>query len=314
MATTHRQQTPDLILALRANPGRFDFFQAVRLLRARPHLGLGFPAHDIAALEPAKDGGWRMTVTFGGLYGVASALPAYDTEDLLDEQCGDVHAARDFLDILHHVIYLQLFEAWSKPRLARKVVEDRDATALARLHALLGLGDAPARARAFSFAPQARLLRHAAALARRSRGATGLEGLLADLFPHARIDLDGRALHRASIPLDQRWRLGSMRHALGHDSTLGARIDETDALHIRLDALTPRHYHQLLPGHAAHKHLRALLAAYFDRPMHTTLQLHCRRVQPARCGGTRWCALGHDSWLLRFPCHGPSDARFVILA
>ncbi len=317
MACTHRRQAADLIRALREHPARFDFFQAVRLLRTpderlhiRPELGLGFPVRDIAALEAMANGDWRMTVTFGGLYGVASALPTYDTEDLLDERSGDGHSTRDFLDILHHAIYLQLFQAWAKPRLARSVVEERNATTLASLHALLGLGDASIRTRTFD--AKTSLLRHAAALGRWSRGAVGLTCMLADLFPKAEVGVDGGCLYRASIPLQQRWRLGTTPHALGRDSTLGARIDDAGALRIRLGALAPRHYRQLLPGHGAHTHLRAILQTYLDHPMHTTLQLHCSRAEPARCGGKRWCVLGHDCWLLRSSCTHPSGSCFVI--
>ena len=103
----------------------FSFFQALRLLRRcggageespgdregadrslriRPDLSLGFPASDVARIEetPGGPAGYRVTVSFLGLYGASSPLPTFYTEDLIDEMLADSTTTRDFLDIFHH--------------------------------------------------------------------------------------------------------------------------------------------------------------------------------------------------------------------
>src|SRR4051794_9725405 len=110
---------------LLAHGERFSYFQAIRLLRLfgkargmptdslriRPRLSLGFPENDIERIEPRDSGGYRITANFFGLYGVASPLPTYYTEDLFEEEREGRHATRDFLDVIHHAMYPLLFDA-----------------------------------------------------------------------------------------------------------------------------------------------------------------------------------------------------------
>ena len=130
---------PPLDQILLAEPYRFDFFQAVRILsrmnpaseplgydtiparepvRLRSHLALTFPPSEIVSLVPgrAADGPLLMTVAFFGLYGPSGALPRPYTELLLDRVRAKDHTLRDFLDIFNHRLLSLFYRAWEKYR------------------------------------------------------------------------------------------------------------------------------------------------------------------------------------------------------
>src|SRR3954453_23918505 len=106
---------------LLAEPYRFDFYQAVKILqilqgggeppaatpnpdlelvRFRSRASLSFPASD---LQEAQTGSpTELTVNFLGLAGALGPLPYPDTELLLEQQWRKDYAFREFLDVFHH--------------------------------------------------------------------------------------------------------------------------------------------------------------------------------------------------------------------
>ena len=121
---------PSILPPLMSDPCSFQLVQALRILhhahgngrsimdfirqdiRMRPHLSLAFAPTDIVSLEESspedrKKGAppFIMTVSMLALYGAASPLPTFYTEDLLEEQRQDRSAARDFLDIVNQPFY-----------------------------------------------------------------------------------------------------------------------------------------------------------------------------------------------------------------
>lgn len=110
--------------SLAAEPERFGFHQAVRLLEAqrpdavpvgdghdwnaeavrfRGRLERSFPAADLTALTPAKGPAPpTLTVAFMGLAGAFGPLPAPLAELILERARRGDEGARDFLDIFHH--------------------------------------------------------------------------------------------------------------------------------------------------------------------------------------------------------------------
>src|SRR4030095_8130626 len=103
----------------------------------RPHDGLSFPAADVHSLEVSVDErDVRLLVTFLGLYGVDSALPAYFGTAAGEEES---RALRAFLDIFGHRLYVLLYESWKKYRVALGEDGGRGAH-YQRLLCLAGLG------------------------------------------------------------------------------------------------------------------------------------------------------------------------------
>jgi type VI secretion system protein ImpH len=127
-----------------ADPSRFGFFQAVRLLqglypRRRPVGGdnapreeavhfrsresLSFPPSQIAQLrEPGADQAdnirkpTEMVVNFFGLLGPAGALPRHYTELVMQRVRAKDFTLRDFLGLFEHRLISLFFRAWEKYR------------------------------------------------------------------------------------------------------------------------------------------------------------------------------------------------------
>jgi len=312
---------------LLANGERYAYFQAVRLLRlfgkadghagdtlrTRPQLTLAFPEADIDRIEKRAEGGYRITANFFGLYGVASPLPTYYTEDLLDEQREGRHATRDFLDIVHYALYPLLFEAWSKYRLQRRVIEENDRKVENLLYAFVGLDD-PTLRQALPYAKD--LLRYAGLFNLRPHSALGLKVVLSDAFQPAIVDIDCCVPTVVPIPADQRLSLGLQGHCLGENAYLGAEIsDVSSSLKIRLGDLPEALFHRLLPGEPDHERLRFLVDYYLTDPLTVTVELELRfnEVRTARTQndeGMKWCRLGLDTWLAPEASQRTTRAQF----
>lgn len=138
MAPPNRRSYPTLDWLLLHEGGRFEFFQAVRLLerlypqrravgqeasrtpeivRFRADPALTFPATDIQTLiHDDADGMIEMVVTFMGLTGPTGVLPRHYTELLIGRTRQRDHALRSFLDIFNHRIISLFYRAWEKYR------------------------------------------------------------------------------------------------------------------------------------------------------------------------------------------------------
>lgn len=323
---------------LLAHGERFSYFQAIRLLRLlgaargmpldhlriRPRLSLGFPENDIDRIEYLPEGkGYRVTANFFGLYGVASPLPTYYTEDLFEQEREGRHATRDFLDVIHHAMYPLLFEAWRKHRLQDRVVEDGDAEVLDQLYAFTGLHNRKLRE---ELPESGDLLRYAGLFNQRPRSASGLQTLLADAFHPASVRIESCTLQHLPIPSDQCLRLGMQAHCLGEETHLGSQIDDySSSLTISLSDLPEDLFHQLLPGTAGHARLQFLTRFYLIDPLEVRVELELRHddaraartlAEPLTSGTDaampNWSRLGLDTWLVPEQGHEPTSVRFSL--
>ncbi|MHB1011537.1 MAG: type VI secretion system baseplate subunit TssG [Desulfobacteria bacterium] len=319
MAGPDRKSALDLKLDLLKQGHGFSFFQALRLLRRvggageespgekegadrtlriRPDLSLGFPASDVARIEetPGGPAGYRVTVSFLGLYGASSPLPTFYTEDLIDEQLSDSTTTRDFLDIFHHRLYLLLFRCWSKYRQLVKVVEEESPEDLEKLFCLMGLGEPELRNVAGG--PYG-LLRYIGLFTQHPRSAAGLEGLLQDVIGGPSVELIPCLLRKARIPPDQRAVLGESGRRLGEDCFLGDEIDDRmGKFRLRIGPLDANRFDSLLPGRPAHRRVAAMVGLYLTDPLEYDIELVLSRgeAKTVCLGAQRWSALGLDTW------------------
>ncbi|MEO7496729.1 MAG: type VI secretion system baseplate subunit TssG [Massilia sp.] len=178
MQTTKRRFEPGVIARIFAEPHRFEYFQAVRMLElwlkrnGAPHesavanflrfhnsLSLGFPASQIESLtvEPRQESGdigalgdaiargelryIRLTPAFMGLLGMSGSLPSHYTERI----AAHVVAERDegpraFLDTFSNRALALFYEAWRKYRLELKYELGGNDAFLPLLLSLAGVG------------------------------------------------------------------------------------------------------------------------------------------------------------------------------
>lgn len=325
MASETRTADVAVKSSLLDNGERYAYFQAIRLLRlfdrrasgrhenlrVRPKLGLDFPESDIDHIEALPQGGYRIAANFFGLYGVASPLPTYYTEDLFEEAREGRHAVREFLDIFHYAIYPLLFDAWSKCRIEQRVVEDGDTVLLGRLYAFVGLDDPDLRA---DLLPgSALLLRYAGLLNQRPRSALGLRTLLADVYQGAKVDIECGTVDTVTIPESQRFSLGVQGSRLGEGAWLGGEIDDcSSGISITFSDVSQEMFHDLLPGAAGHAQLRFLVRFYLIDPLIVDVEMQLRHedARAARLTRGMWSRLGVDSWVMPELVEQPTLIRF----
>lgn len=312
MAATARTAPAPLEVELLQRGHEFSFAQAMRLLRllapdetdpeagppairVRPELSLAFPAADVAQIE-RKEEGYRITARFLGLYGSASPLPTFYTEELIDEARDDSSTSRDLLDILSQRLF-ELADAGSaKYRLFFRTAEEGSVDDLERLFSLAGLGEAELRR---SLPDSRRWLRYAGLLGQFPRSALGLRTIIADALAVPAEVIPCR-LRRVAIPPDQRLAVGMAGNALGIDTVVGSELeDRTGMFRLRLGPLTRAQFAALLPGAPARRTLDLLVGLYLDTPLDWDVELVLAAGEaPAACiGTTPEMRLGWNGWL-----------------
>lgn len=272
---------------LYADAGRFDFYQAVTLLRKSEAIdtsadrsksknvrfetpaSTAFPASSIDSIRPAtvEDPAARVTVNFMGLTGPSGVLPRHYTEQVirLERQLRGTakRTLRAWYDLFNNCFVGQMFRAWSDRRIDRGVASreaDRpEADAFTNsLHSLIGLGSSALRNRlevadgdgeAVDRVRDLSLLRHAGTLARRQRSAAQIGAVLSTHFGVA-IRVEQFRGQWLALEAGDRTRLGGNGQAnqLGVDATAGSRVwDVQSRIRVRVGPLNHEQFQQFLP-------------------------------------------------------------------
>ena len=311
MATPPGDQATLVIDRLAANPRKYSFIQAVRLLelcsrdlareqggffhhvlKVVPELSLGHPSTDIASLvrtaaqtrkapdsmQPGHSSTSRLplytlTATFLSLYGASSPLPTFYTEELLEEMREDCTVSREFLDIINQPLYELYYRAYNKYKIALRTRELGDRGLLDLQYTIIGFGGHALRRSARS---DERDLRFASLFTRHTRSAFGLKQYLSLFFGHAAIDIEECVERHPAIPVDQRCRLGTPTAFLG-DAVLGTQLrDDNGAFRIHLRELDTNAILRFTPGGDDWDALHAAVRRYLYQPLSYTVALHAK--------------------------------------
>lgn len=280
MAAHVRRDARSVNQRLREEAHRFDFYQAVRLLkidlrrkeaelrkkadplekadppkkvRFRSSTSMAFPATDVDSLQPATDEDSlrdedktpELWVNFLGLAGAHGPLPDPFTELLRDRLRDGDSALRDFLDIFNHRLVSLMYEARARRRVGMGVTHPRHHPFARYLSAILGTLDWPERFQ-LGLIPHTRVLTSGA-----HDSMAALEQLLAERLGTR---VQGQPLVGDWLPLapEQQTRIGTGSLALGRGAVLGTRAWDPQArFTLRLGPMPWREFIQLLPGHTA---------------------------------------------------------------
>jgi type VI secretion system protein ImpH len=332
---------------LLAEPERYGFFQAVRLLyrvhglppragSASPHdalrftipASLNFPPCELDTLaygtqDDSEAPRCTMSVNFLGLTGPSGVLPRHYTEWLMTQQRSRDPAARDFLDIFNHRMLSLFWRAWAKHRceLSQELGGDNGGV-LRHVYDLIGLGT-PAlhalveprkRGPAKTTLPAAALGYYSGLVAQHPHGVGALAQVIGDVVD-AQVEVIGCHGTWQHIPLRDRTRLGKNNQRFGDGCVLGTRFwDRQTTVRVSIGPMRLRGFDALLPTRellgSVVELLRFLTGLALDLDIQLVLQAEA--VPRARIGGTKPARLGWNSWLAGRRSERPADeCRFV---
>ena len=270
-------------------------------IRFRAELSLSFPKSDIAEIVVIPQEGDRgprfeITASFLGLYGPASPLPAYYTEDLLGEE-SDESLAREFLDIFHHRFLSLFYRIWEKYSYAATFQKGGADPISRAVHCLSGLSPelSPPEGRI----PRTRLLAYSGILSQSPRSASSLRGLLADYFHGVPVEVEQCIEQSLRIALEEQNRLGIQNTTLLRNLTLGERLSDRSAtFRVKLGPVGLETFNTFLPPGEGAAHLEELVGIFIPDALDFELELwiRCDEVPALQLSGET-AHLGWSSWL-----------------
>ncbi len=310
MATPSRSSDSDLnrqVLQelVEAEPFRFHFFQAVRLLerilperesvggfvppgrevaRFSAHQTTSFPASEIQELKLLEGKPAAMNVNFMGLTGPMGVLALYYTEYIRERVRSKDRALQDFFDIFNHRAIALFYSAWKKYRFGPAYERGEQGALGEQLLAIVGLGTPGLENR--QDVPDEALMYYAGLFSHQPRSASGLQNVIADYFD-VPVEVEQFAgcwykLDRAS----QTWldESGSYTEELGFGTVVGDEVwDQQSVVRVRLGPLPLKRYLDFLPEGNALQPLRSLVKFYFNDQLDFELQLILRREDVPQC-------------------------------
>jgi type VI secretion system protein ImpH len=287
------------------------FARQAQSLRIRPQNNLSFPASDVVSVEKTEGAtpGFLVNASFLGLYGPASPLPTFYTEDLIQQEADEESAVREFLDIFNHRLFTLFFRCLMKYRLFFQVCDENKPEMLNKLYSLIGLGEFRHRQdmpHAYS------MIRYSGILSQHPRSAWGLETMLSDAFNYAPVKVVQCVGRHVKIPTSQRLLMGITGCSLGIDSVIGSQIrDYTGKFRLRLGPMNFPLFQQLLPGSKENKRLSTLTRFYLLEPLEYDMELILQEGEASciRLGVETANRLGMDTWI--FSCEKIGDVRAV---
>ena len=286
------------------HPGRFDFFQAVRLLlqvsAGRKPVGyfvnpgdeaLRFGAEASLAFPPntIDEVRWEnqvpfMKVTFMGLTGPAGVLPRCYSSFVLDRIRANDRTLADFLDLFNHRFISFFYRAWEKYRFGVAYERDGADRVSTYLSCLVGLGTAGLESRLGI--PGERALFYAGLLSLQTRSATALEQLLMDYFA---VPVEVEQFIGVWRPLEDGDQCllddgESYSEQLGVAAVAGDAVwDQQSRIRLKLGPMREQQYLSFLPSGTAWEPLRALTRFFCGPELEVEAQLILERSEVPQC-------------------------------
>ncbi len=334
MPSAQRRINPGVAQQLLAEPYRFDFFQAVRVLEQwfiregeRPQdilpyklyfrntLNMSFPASDIEQLnvydahheklDAANDKPEKVDITpaFMGMLGVQGVLPTTYTEQLgRRETYHRDHAARAFFDVFTNRAVALFYDAWKKYRLSMQYELHGEKRYLPLVSAIAGFGmphHAHCMAEGEGVIHDQALAHFAGSLTHRPLSAATLKRLLSEYF-NVELSVEQFVGAWYEVPEEQRTRLGHPMARLGQSALAGKRVWQRDLrMRLWIGPLRSDRFRDFLPGGSAAKALAKWLKLLTGNALEYQVQLTLHRddIKPSQLGRRGDAQLGWNSFL-----------------
>jgi type VI secretion system protein ImpH len=326
MATTHgnaqavmtatRQLNTDLLLDLKAEPWRFDYFAVLRHLERihdeQPRIGdsatlrdefvllgqdpfMDFPASNLARVEPPENKPLQIFVRHMGLLGPQGALPLATTEEAHHYVLANDDAFPRFLDVFNHRFLQLFFRAWADSRPIAQHDRPKQDRFFAYIGSAIGIGSEPYRDR--DSVPDAAKLCFAGLLGAQAKSASRLAGAVCGLF-EVKAEIDEFVGTRLMLDPAERTMLGMSHNALGQDAMLGRGVYSVqDKIRLRIYTRSLAQYMRFLPSGDLCEPLADLVYSFNGAQLDwdTELAIPSGACEPIRLG--QFGQLGWTSWM-----------------
>jgi type VI secretion system protein ImpH len=271
------------------------------LVRFRAEPSLAFPPGDLSELRRLSTAGkpdyYELTVSFLGLYGPASPLPANYTEAVIAADLDDT-SRRDFLDYFHQRLLSFLYRGWKKYRYYANFAPGANDEFSQRVFALFG-----GRIRSLRDAADldwVRLLSCAGLLAMVGSPSDAVERVVSHYFGGLGARVEPFVLHRVPIEPDQRVRLGRANSTLGQDISIGRTVaDRSGKFGLVLGPMGWDRLNEFLPDRDPFRAVVSLVNLMLQDPLAFDLALliHRPEIKRLTLGRDNPCRLGWTTWL-----------------
>lgn len=329
MQTPQRQPRTSVIDRLLAQPYRFQFGQAIRIIdawlgkdligmdvldhviRFRSRTSMAFPASEIESIDPRHGSSANgqplpavrhvssigITQAFIAMLGSTGVLPGHYTDIVTaaDRRSGHTgHSA--FFDLISHRPTVLFYQAWSLSRWSYR----QGSTALP--HLPIALAIAGRSAPPGSPIPPALPAMHAATMRRHTVTAQMLASILTEYFG-VPIAVEQFLRKWSRLPAGHEARLGSPHLRADMLLTIGERIFEPGRwVRLKVGPLTKAEFDRFLPDGECAKALPAMLALFPLEGLRFEVQLLLRAqdIVPIRLGGPQsgWPRLGYGTFCI----------------
>ncbi|KAF0815363.1 hypothetical protein IGB42_00444 [Andreprevotia sp. IGB-42] len=316
-------------------PYAYDFFQAVRLLRAaqvqqggavgddpvrfRTLLSLETPASAIYTLtQPEPFRPPVMTVTFMGLTGPSGTLPARYTEMLLERRFRHRdQTAHNFFDLFSHRLTTLFYQSWQKHHVFVDYERGGRDGFQRHVMSLVGLGTTGLQRRLAPEGVDDQLFAfYAGRFAERAHTVEGMQAILSDQFD-VPVTLEQFRGHWLRLDEADCSRLGMINCTLGEHPMLGKQTwDCQSKFRLRIGPLKRSRFDDFLPTGKAYRALVKMVKFCVGHALEFDVQLVLdkRETPPCILGepGNNSARLGWTTWLDR-PKTALNDASDVVL-
>jgi type VI secretion system protein ImpH len=311
-----QQINAGLLLDLKAEPWRFDYFAVLRHLERthdnQPRIGdsatmrdefvllgqdpfMEFPASNLARVEPPDDKPLQIFVKYMGLLGPQGALPLATTEEAHHYVLANDDAFPRFLDVFNHRFLQLFFRAWANSRPIAQHDRPKQDRFFAYIGSAIGIGSEPYRSR--DSIPDAAKLCFAGLLGAQAKSASRLAGAICGLF-EVKAEVDEFVGTRLMLDPAQHTILGKRHNLLGEDAMLGRGVYSVqDKIRVRIYTRTLAQYVRFLPSGDLCEQLADLVYFFNGAQLDwdTELAIPSGAVEPIRLG--QFGQLGWTTWM-----------------
>jgi type VI secretion system protein ImpH len=243
------------------------------LFRSTP--SLGFPASDVSSVLALSEEGrlpWpvQVDVSFLGLYGPSSPLPAFWTERIIRADDGSENL-RDFMDLFGHPLIGLAYRIGHHYRIDLQLADDIASPTMRAILSLAGI--AGEQSLIGDGLEWRRLLPLCGLLAQHSRSAETVRRVVSGYFD-VPVQIEEWVPRKVDIPIPQLFTLGSPALALGRNTVIGGTVrDISGCVVVALGPLSSTDFEAFLPGGDRRKPLEALLRLALREPLECQIDL-----------------------------------------